>query len=575
MLQGLVISFSWQDLWFLRSFWFWAFIPIGAIALMFLVTFRRAEEWKRSFSKQLLPHITIPGTRRQFLLPRILLILLLSLMVLGLAGPTWEEKDHPGNRTEEALVIVMDLSWSMLAEDIQPNRLERAKLKMKDLFDAQPGIRTALVAYAGSAHMVVPFTKDYPVISYQMDALRPSIMPMMGSNLVDALNLADSLLVRVEVPGSILLLTDGITEEDVIRIKESARKSKIEVMILGTPGGATIPWGRDVLKDRSGNAVVAGFDPALLGELGGDPDINIVTVTLDETDVQILAMHIRENLEFITDPELAETEWRDAGYWILVPLILLTLLWFRRGWMVHWIWLLFLIPGCSASGDFRMADLFRTRDQQGEQLMLKGEHEQAAERFESDRWKGYAYAEAGDLEEAIQAYGYETNAEGFYNLGVLYALNGDADAAREAFRIALEMNPEMVSAKDNLERVDQVLDSLHLIGERETGAPEDETQKPDRFEEPGKIAEGQEQAQESDQKIEGKGDVTEEGNKEVDESTIDFFDTGGEPAPFDPQGAKQSLLRQVEEDPSLFLRRKFAHQLRKRTQKPDISEESW
>ncbi len=575
MLQGLVISFSWQDLWFLRSFWFWAFIPIGAIALMFLVTFRRAEEWKRSFSKQLLPHITIPGTRRQFLLPRILLILLLSLMVLGLAGPTWEEKDHPGNRTEEALVIVMDLSWSMLAEDIQPNRLERAKLKMKDLFDAQPGIRTALVAYAGSAHMVVPFTKDYPVISYQMDALRPSIMPMMGSNLVDALNLADSLLVRVEVPGSILLLTDGITEEDVIRIKESARKSKIEVMILGTPGGATIPWGRDVLKDRSGNAVVAGFDPALLGELGGDPDINIVTVTLDETDVQILAMHIRENLEFITDPELAETEWRDAGYWILVPLILLTLLWFRRGWMVHWIWLLFLIPGCSASGDFRMADLFRTRDQQGEQLMLKGEHEQAAERFESDRWKGYAYAEAGDLEEAIEAYGYETNAEGFYNLGVLYALNGDADAAREAFRIALEMNPEMVSAKDNLERVDQVLDSLHLIGERETGAPEDETQKPDRFEEPGKIAEGQEQAQESDQKIEGKGDVTEEGNKEVDESTIDFFDTGGEPAPFDPQGAKQSLLRQVEEDPSLFLRRKFAHQLRKRTQKPDISEESW
>ena len=575
MLQGLVISFSWQDLWFLRSFWFWAFIPIGAIALMFLVTFRRAEEWKRSFSKQLLPHITIPGTRRQFLLPRILLILLLSLMVLGLAGPTWEEKDHPGNRTEEALVIVMDLSWSMLAEDIQPNRLERAKLKMKDLFDAQPGIRTALVAYAGSAHMVVPFTNDYPVISYQMDALRPSIMPMMGSNLVDALNLADSLLVRVEVPGSILLLTDGITEEDVIRIKESARKSKIEVMILGTPGGATIPWGRDVLKDRSGNAVVAGFDPALLGELGGDPDINIVTVTLDETDVQILAMHIRENLEFITDPELAETEWRDAGYWILVPLILLTLLWFRRGWMVHWIWLLFLIPGCSASGDFRMADLFRTRDQQGEQLMLKGEHEQAAERFESDRWKGYAYAEAGDLEEAIQAYGYETNAEGFYNLGVLYALNGDADAAREAFRIALEMNPEMVSAKDNLERVDQVLDSLHLIGERETGAPEDETQKPDRFEEPGKIAEGQEQAQESDQKIEGKGDVTEEGNKEVDESTIDFFDTGGEPAPFDPQGAKQSLLRQVEEDPSLFLRRKFAHQLRKRTQKPDISEESW
>lgn len=575
MVEGWLISFSWQDLWFLRPFWFWGFIPVGIITLMFLISFRRKEEWKRSFSKRLLPHITIPGTRRQFLLPRILLILLLSLMVLGLAGPTWEEKENPGNRTEAAMVVVMDLSRSMLAEDIQPNRLERAKLKMKDLFDARPGVRTALIAYAGSAHMVVPFTKDYSVISYQMDALRPSIMPMMGSNLKDALELADSLLARVEAPSTILLLTDGITGEDMGRIRESARKSSIELMILGTPGGASIPQGRGVLRDNSGEAVVVGFDPALLGELGRDPWVNIVTVTLDETDVKILALHIRENLEFISDPEQAETDWKDAGYWILIPLVLLTLLWFRRGWMVHWIWLLFLIPGCSASGDFRMADLFRTRDQQGEKLMEQGAPGEAAERFESDYRKGYAYAEAGQLEEAIEAYGYETNANGFYNLGVLYARTGDPDAAREAFQAALELDPELQVASNNLDRVDQVLDSLFLIGERESGAPGDEPQKPDTFEEPGKLAEDQEQAQDSEQTYKGKGDVTEMGSRELDESTIDFFDTGGEPAPFDPQGAKQSLLRQVEENPSLFLRRKFAHQLRNRTDKPEAGEESW
>jgi len=575
MIQGLFISFSWQDLWFLRPFWFWSFVPVGAIALMFLVSFRRKEEWKKSFSKALLPHMTIPGTRKQFLLPRILLIPLLSLMLLALTGPTWEEKEQPGNRTEAAMVIVMDLSRSMLAEDIQPNRLERAKLKMKDLFDAQPGIRTALVAYAGSAHSVVPFTKDYTVIQQQMDALRPSIMPLMGTNLNDALDLADSLLVRVEAPSSILLLTDGVTREDVERIRESARESHMEVMILGTPGGATIPWGRSVVKDASGEKVYAGFDPALLGELGADPGLNIVTVTLDETDVKILAMHIRANLEFIADPERAETDWKDAGYWILIPLVLLTLLWFRRGWMVHWLCLLFLIPGCSSSGDFEMADLFRTRDKQGELLMEKGRPEEAAERFESEEWKGYAFAEAGQLKEAINAYGYETNASGFYNLGVLYARSGDADAARAAFLTSLELDPDMELARDNLERIDHVLDSLFLAGERESGAPEDDKNKPEKFEEPGNIAENQEQAQDSDQKFEGKGDVTEMGNKEVDESTIDFFDTGGEPAPFDPQGAQQSLLRQVEEDPSLFLRRKFAHQLRKRTDKPKVSEESW
>ncbi|MEN8201589.1 MAG: VWA domain-containing protein [Bacteroidota bacterium] len=575
MLDGLVISFSWQDLWFLRPQWFWGFIPVVAIALMFLLTFRRREEWKRSFSKQLLPFVTLKGTRSQFLLPRVFLLLLMALMIVGLAGPTWEENEQPGNRTEAALVIVLDLSRSMLAEDIQPNRLERARLKLKDLFDAQPGIRTALVAYAGSAHTVVPFTKDYPVISSQMEALRPDIMPMMGTNLDDALDLADSLLRRIEAPSSILLVTDGIGPEDVERIRESTREARVEVMIMGTPGGATIPWGGGVLRDRSGKPVVAGFDPSLLMEVGNTPQINIVTVTLDESDVKILAMHIRENLEFIADPEEAETAWKDAGYWLLIPAILMSLLWFRRGWMVHWIWLLLLTTGCNKESDFRMADLFRSRDQQGQQLFEKGEMEEAAERFESANRKGYAFAQAGELEKAAEEYSRETNADGFYNLGVVYARMGDAEAAREAFASALEMDPEMEVARENLERVDLVLDSLFLVGERESGAPEDEKKKPEKFVEPGKISEEQEQAQESDEKFEGKGDVQEMGSKEVDESTIDFFDTGGEPAPFDQQEAKQSLLRQVDEDPSIFLRRKFAHQLKNRKQKPERSEETW
>lgn len=574
MTSLLLISFPWQDLWFLRPQWLWGLVPTGIIALMFLAAYRRREEWKRSFSRQLLPFLKIPGTPSQFFFPKFFLILFLGLMVLGLAGPSWEEKDHPGNRSEAAMVVVMDLSRSMLAEDIQPNRLERARLKLKDLFDAQPGIQTALIAYAGSAHVVVPFTKDYGIINQQMEALRPGIMPLMGTNLNDALDLADSLLRKVEAPSSILLLTDGIRKEDRERMLKSSGKSRLEIMILGTPGGSPIPSGNDVLRDPSGQVVLAGFDPGVLGELGEEAHVNIVTVTLDDSDVKILAMHIRSNLEFISDPEQAEIDWKDAGYWVLIPLLLLNLLWFRRGWMVHWIWLLFLIPGCSSSTDFRMADLFRTRDQQGQHLMEKEKVEQAADRFESGERKGYAYAQSGYLEEAIEAYSQESNAKGFYNQGVLYARMGNATAAGEAFRAALELDPEMEPARENLERVDQVLDSLFLAGELETGARE-EKKKPEKFEDPGKLAENQEQAQESEQKYQGQGDVTEEGNKEVDENAIDFFDTGGDPAPFDPQGAKQSLLRQVEEDPSIFLRRKFAFQLKNRSKKPEPGEEDW
>lgn len=493
MIVGTILSFSWQDFWFLRPQWLWGFIPVVAIALMFLLSYRRKEEWKKSFSEHLLPFVSIPGTRKQFLWPRVGMVFLLSLMVLGLAGPTWEEQEQGGDRTEAALVLLLDLSRSMLAEDIQPNRLDRARLKIKDLFAAQPGISTALVAYAATAHTVVPFTKDYRVIEQQMDALRPDIMPMQGTNLREALALSDSLLFRVEAPSSILLVTDGILEEDVAFIREIARESRMEIMILGTPGGAVIPEGRGVLRDALGEPVVAGFDPSILTELGALPGVNIVTVTLDESDVRILAMHIRKNLEFISDPDQAEVQWKDAGYWLLIPLVLISLLWFRRGWMVHWSWILImlmLLPACSGSGDLSPADLFRTRDQQGKKLLEKQEVEQAAERFESAQWKGYAWAEAGELEKAAEAYSLETNASGFYNLGIVYARMGDADAAREAFSAALELDPDFELAEENLKRVNFVLDSLGTPGSG--GSDEDEHSRPEEFTDPGKLAENQE-----------------------------------------------------------------------------------
>ena len=334
------LSFAWENLWFLRPQWFWAFIPIAFIALLFLMSSRRRAKWKKSIDKSLLPFLTIKGTKRQFILPKILLLLLLSLMTLAMAGPTWEQIERPGSKTEAALVIVLDLSRSMLAEDIQPNRIERAKLKIKDLFAAQPNVRTALIAYAATPHTVVPFTKDYRTIARQMDALRPGIMPVQGSILTEALDLADTLLSKMVAPSTILVVTDNIKPEEVSRIAQTSTQSHVEIMAIGTPNGATIPHRRSVLKDQSGNTVIPRLDVVTLNQVGALDNVNIVTVTLDDSDVRILATHIKANLEFIIDPETAEEEWKDAGYWLLYPIAFFVLFWFRRGWMVHWCWLL-------------------------------------------------------------------------------------------------------------------------------------------------------------------------------------------------------------------------------------------
>ena len=102
------ISFAWDNLFFMRPEWLYAFIPIGLIFIMFIFTYQRRDQWKRSFAKHLLPFLTIKGTKRQFLVPKVLLIILLSFITLAMAGPTWEKIERPGQKTEAALV---DSTW--------------------------------------------------------------------------------------------------------------------------------------------------------------------------------------------------------------------------------------------------------------------------------------------------------------------------------------------------------------------------------------------------------------------------------------------------------------------------------
>lgn len=222
-----------------------------------------------------------------------------------------------------------------------------------------------------------------------------------------------------------------------------------------------------------------------------------------------------------------------------------------------------------------MADLFLTRDQQGQNLFEKDEVELAAERFESAERKGYTYAEMGQLEEAAIAYSQEANATGFYNLGVVYSRMGNAEAARQAFSAALELDPELDQARRNLRTVETALDSVNRIRGISGDQIPDEKQRPQEFQEYSQSPEEQEQAQQSDQTYKGKGDIQETVTREVDETSIDFFEQGESPPLLDQNEARQTLLRQVEENPSIFLRRKFAHQYRNRNKRVEPLEEDW
>ena len=568
------VSYAWENLWFLRPHWLYLFIPIGLIIILFLFNFKQKEGWKRSYAPHLLPYLTVSGTKSQFIWPKLLLIILISFMTLAMAGPTWEQIERPGQKTEAALVVLLDLSRSMLAEDIQPNRIERAKLKLKDFFEARPNTRIALIAFAGTAHEVVPFSKDYKTIIRQMEALRPDIMPVQGSNLSEAMDLADTLLQKIVAPSTILLVTDNIDSESIQRMAQTATHTHLEVMAIGTPNGATIPAGRGVLKDKDGNTVIPRLEVINLDQLNAMENVNVITVTLDDSDVQILAARIRQNLEFTIDLENAEEEWKDFGYWLLFPLLFISLFWFRRGWKVHWIWTVFILFGCNEAGEFHLGEQFFTKDQRGQMLYDKGEKQKAAETFQSGNLKGYAYYELGDLEKAAEAYSTDVSPQGFYNLGRIYAEMGDLAAAQQAFNTAYELDPDLGQARVNLDVITEKLDSIAAVQGLEEGKELNSKADPKEFEEYTETPDEKDSAQESDEKYEGEGDIQQMEVREVDENTIDVFEFD-ENIVIDKEAAKQTLLRQVTEDPSLFLRRKFAYQNRDRTKPIKNSEEKW
>ncbi len=122
------------------------------------------------------------GDRRSRYLPW-LLALALALAAVGLAGPTWQRLPQPVERKTDALVIVFDLSLSMFAEDVAPSRLVRARQKIADVLRRRKEGFTALVVYAGDAHAVVPLTDDTRTIENLLSALRPDMMPVLGSDL--------------------------------------------------------------------------------------------------------------------------------------------------------------------------------------------------------------------------------------------------------------------------------------------------------------------------------------------------------------------------------------------------------
>ncbi|MEX2335110.1 MAG: VWA domain-containing protein, partial [Pseudohongiella sp.] len=326
---------------FLRPFWLLALIP----ALFFFSRLWRLDAqgsaWHKVIDQSLLPYLLSANKSTSQRLPLILLIAAWVLSVVALAGPTWSKQTQPVQERQEALVIVLDLSLGMFANDRDPNRITVARRKIMDILDTRREGQTGLVVYAGEAHLVTPLSDDSVTIRAMVPALSPNIMPVVGNNPAEAIAMANSLMDDASaVNGRILLITSNVPRDQNADIQNTLSHNRYPLHIIGvgTPRGAPIPVSNgEFLRDNSGQMVVSAMDRGNLQALSSSLNGRYSDITVNASDIESV---LADSLLRGDDDSYLESEeevelWQDAGPWLLILLLPLCALCFRRGWVLQ------------------------------------------------------------------------------------------------------------------------------------------------------------------------------------------------------------------------------------------------
>lgn len=327
---------EWAEFHFLRPAWL-MLLPL-AIAFYWALLERHSAEriWRGVIAPHLLNHLTLNRASGWRLEPRLTMTLALALAGFALAGPTWQREPPPFVEDQAPLIIALDLSPSMNSVDVQPTRLIRAKQKIRDLLALRQGARTALIVYRGSAHMVLPLTDDGKILVSYVDLLETNLLPHDGKRTDTALLFADAMLAKDPVPGSVVLLTDSVESSAAARVQAADNARNVNETrhreLASSP--RRLVWGIGSESMRPTGKATA-FNPDSLIDFATSISGTYVPLTLDNDDVVSVQRKIDSHLEQARASTSA-VRWRDAGYWLLWPIVLLAGLSFRRGWTVRW-----------------------------------------------------------------------------------------------------------------------------------------------------------------------------------------------------------------------------------------------
>ena len=327
---------NFADFHFLRSEWLILLPVLLALIYLFKKQILSSGNWHSLIEPDLIPYVLSRHQLQENKYKWWLIFFTGMLVIFSLSGPTWERIEQPAFRTDQSLVIALDLSRSMNAQDMNPNRITRGKLKILDILKKRQGTQVALIVYSANAFTVTPLTTDSETIASLVGSLDTNIMPSRGSYPAAAIDKGLQLLKQASVVnGEILLITDGGSSSAALTSATNLKNEgySLSVLGVGTMEGAPIPENDGgFITDRNGQIALARLDREGLSELAQIGDGKYINMTIDDRDIDLLLMN-QATSHSNNEELLATDQWNDIGPWFLLIVVPISSLAFRRRWI--------------------------------------------------------------------------------------------------------------------------------------------------------------------------------------------------------------------------------------------------
>jgi len=573
------------DFHWIRPEWLLLIPAIVAVAVLLARRQLGAGHWREVIDPVLMPYVLSRTPGRGVDHRWWLLGLAGIVAIVALAGPAWQRIEQPVFRAEQAIVVALDLSRSMDAQDIEPSRLARARLKILGMLERRQSGQTALLVYTANAFTVTPLTDDTDTIAALVNSLSTDIMPSRGSYPEVGIRKGLSLLEQASVGyGEVLLVTDGGSSPAAEKAARDLKSAGYTLSILGvgTREGAPIPrTAGGFVTDNRGAIAVARLEERGLRDLAAEGGGRFAVLSSDDSDLDHLLSGEISAAAAADDDSLVTDRWREEGPWLVLFLLPLAALAFRKGWVL--LLVVFIAPLPQPAEAAFWEDLWFNKNQQAAQAMEDGSPADAAVLFDDAEWRAVARYQSGDYSGSAAEFAEYDDTRNLYNLGNSLAQQGEFDSAIDAYEQVLEVEPANEDASYNLDLVKQIKNQQEQEeqsqgdDQQSTENPGGEGQQSDSESEQNQegSSESEQQSDESDSAQRGEDEMSEEDLQALQEElqrAAEEAQKGEQPQQLseaelaelrqqqEQEQAMEQWLRRIPDDPGGLLRRKFRYQ---------------